>query len=128
MDHLGDLHAAPIEALLQPLFEHLIGNSRRQSERGLFHKKDPIAKIHGIEKGGRFTPLRRSEVIAAIVHQHKSTGIDRRLGKTSHHAIGRLTCHRSLIGPLDEGRTRTRRINHQARLQRCSRSTGHRGG
>ena len=32
MNHLGDLHAAQIQALLQPLLEHVVGNTRRQGE------------------------------------------------------------------------------------------------
>ena len=32
MNHLGDLHAAPIQALLQPLLEHVVGDPWRQGE------------------------------------------------------------------------------------------------
>ena len=127
MDHLGDLNAAQSKPLLQPLLEHVVGNPRCERQRGLLHEEQPIAEIHGIEKGWRFLALRRAEVIAAVIHQHKPARLDRCLGETAHHAVGGLSGHWPLIGPPDVRCARARGIDHQARPQGFAGCTGHCG-
>ncbi len=54
MDHFSDLYAAKIQALLEPLLEHVVGNTWCQGEGGFLHEEHPIAQIHRIQKRGWF--------------------------------------------------------------------------